>query len=48
MVRQLYLLREAGILSKVSEIDGMRQFTTKNALDDAVCHLVKLTGEAHP
>ena len=48
MVRQLYVLREAGILSKVSEIDGMRQFTTKYALDDAVRHLVKLTEEAHP
>ncbi len=48
MVRQLYLLREAAILSKVSEIDGMRQFTTKYAVDDAVRHLVKLTEEAHP
>ena len=48
MVRQLYVLREAGILSKVSEIDGMRQFTTKYTLDDAVRHLVKLTEEAHP
>ena len=48
MVRQLYALREAGILSKVSEIDGMRQFTTKYTLDDAVRHLVKLTEEAHP
>jgi hypothetical protein len=48
MVRQLYLLREAGILSKVSDIDGMRQFTNKYTLDDAVCHLVKLTEEARP
>ena len=48
MVRQLYVLREAGILSKVSEIDGMRQFTTKYTLDDAVRHLVNLTEEAHP
>jgi hypothetical protein len=28
MVHQLYVLREAGILSKVSEIDRTRQFTT--------------------
>lgn len=48
MVRQLYSLREAGILSKVSEIDGMRQFTTKFALDDVVCRLVNLPEEAHP
>jgi DNA repair protein RadC len=48
MVRQLYLLRETGILSKVSEIDGVRQFTTKYTLDDSVRHLVKLTEEAHP
>jgi DNA repair protein RadC len=48
MVRQLYLLREAGILSKVSEIDGMRQFTTKFTLDDAVRRLVDLPEEAHP
>ncbi len=48
MVRQLYVLREAGILSKVSEIDGMRQLTTKYALDDAVRHLVKLSEEEHP
>ena len=48
MVRQLYVLREAGILSKVSEIDGMRQFTTKYDLDDAVRRLVNLPEEAHP
>jgi len=47
MVHQLYVLREAGILSKVSEIDRMRQFTTKYTLDDAVRHLVNLTEEAH-
>jgi len=47
MVRQLYLLREAGILSKVSEIDRMRQFTTKYALDEAVRHLSTPPGEAH-
>jgi len=48
MVRQLYVLREAGILSKVSEIDGMRQFTTKFTLDDAVRRLVNLPEEALP
>ena len=47
MVHQLYVLREAGILPKVSEIDRMRQFTTKYTLDDAVRHLVNLTEEAH-
>ncbi|MGO9814535.1 MAG: hypothetical protein ACLP53_27705 [Isosphaeraceae bacterium] len=47
MVRQLYVLRESGILSKVSEIDRMRQLTTKYTLDDAVRHLVNLTEEAH-
>ena len=45
MVRQLYALREAGLLSKVSEIDRMRQFTTKYTLDDAVRHLVALAEE---
>ena len=47
MVHQLYVLREAGILSKVSEIDRTRQFTTKYTLDDAVGHLVNLPEEAH-
>ena len=47
MVHQLYVLREAGILSKVSEIDRMRQFTTKYTLGDAVRHLMNLTEEAH-
>ncbi|MGP0062462.1 MAG: hypothetical protein ACLQGP_02510 [Isosphaeraceae bacterium] len=46
MVRQLYALREAGILSKVSEIDRMRQFTTRYTLDDAVRHLMNLPEEA--
>ena len=32
MVRQLYRLREVGLLSKVSEIDRLRQFTTKLTL----------------
>jgi len=47
MVHQLYVLREAGILSKVSEIDRMSQFTTKYTLDDAVRHLVNLTEQEH-
>lgn len=43
MVRQLYALREAGLLSKVSEIDRMRQFTTKLSLRDSVARIVALT-----
>jgi DNA repair protein RadC len=42
MVRQLYRLREAGLLSKVSEIDRMRQFTTRYTLADAVQRIVAL------
>lgn len=42
MVRQLYVLREAGLLSKVSEIDRMCQFTTKFSLKDAVGRIVAL------
>ena len=42
MVRQLYALREAGLLSKVSEIDRMCQFTTKFSLGDAVGRIVAL------
>jgi hypothetical protein len=45
MIRQLYRLREAGLLSKVSEIDRMRQFTTKYSLADAVQPLVALAKE---
>jgi hypothetical protein len=48
MVRQLYLLREAEILSKVSEIDRICQFTTKYCLDDAVPHIVALAEETNP
>jgi DNA repair protein RadC len=48
MVRQLYLLREAGLLSKVSEIDRMRQFTTKLSLAHAVPAIVALTREVAP
>lgn len=42
IVRQLYRLREAGLLSKVSEIDRMRQFTTKLSLAEAVTPIVAL------
>lgn len=45
MIRQLYRLREAGLLSKVSEIDRFRQFTTKYALADAVQRIVALAQE---
>jgi DNA repair protein RadC len=48
MVRQLYALREAGLLSKVSEIDRLRQFTTKFTLADAVQSIVALTKESSP
>jgi DNA repair protein RadC len=46
MVQQLYRLREAGLLSKVSEIDRVRQFTTKYALADAVRPVVALAKES--
>lgn len=46
MIRQLYRLREAGLLSKVSEIDRLRQFTTKYTLADAVQPIVALAQES--
>lgn len=46
MVRQLYRLREAGLLPKVSEIDRMRQFTTRYTLADAVQRIVALAKES--
>jgi DNA repair protein RadC len=46
MVQQLYRLREAGLLSKVSEIDRMRQFTTKFSLEAAVPSILGLAKEA--
>jgi DNA repair protein RadC len=46
MVRQLYRLREAGLLSKVSEIDRLRQFTTRYSLADAVTQIVDLAKES--
>lgn len=45
MIRQLYRLREAGLLSKVSEIDRFRQFTTKYPLADALQGIVALAKE---
>jgi hypothetical protein len=46
MIRQLYRLREAGLLSKVSEIDRMRQFTTKYTLAGALPLIVTLAQES--
>jgi len=48
MVRQLYRLREAGLLSKVSEIDRLRQFTTKYTLADAMQRIVAIAQESPP
>jgi DNA repair protein RadC len=48
MSRQLYSLREAGLLSKVSEIDRLRQFTTKYTLAEAVQPIVALAKESPP
>ena len=45
MIRQLYRLREVGLLSKVSEIDRMRQFTTKYNLAEAIGPIVALLKE---
>jgi DNA repair protein RadC len=45
MIRQLYQLREAGLLSKVSEIDRLRQFTTKYTLADALQAIVAMAKE---
>ena len=42
MVKQLYACGEAGLIAKVSEIDGSRQFTTKYHLEDAVAPIVSL------
>jgi hypothetical protein len=48
MVRQLYRLREVGLLSKVSEIDRLRQFTTKYTLAEAIQPVVALAKESPP
>lgn len=47
MVRQLYELRETGLLSKVSDIDRMRQFTTRYSLAEAIQPIVALAGQPH-
>jgi len=47
MVRQLYRLREAGLLAKVSEIDRLRQFTTKYDLVEAIDSIVRLAQGTH-
>jgi len=41
----LYELRNRGIISKVSEIDNVRQFTTRWQLDDMVDRLTSETGQ---
>jgi DNA repair protein RadC len=46
MVQQLYRLREVGLLSKVSEIDRLRQFTIKHTLADALQRIAALTQES--
>jgi hypothetical protein len=46
MIRQLYRLREAGLLSKVSEIDRLRQFTTRYSLAGAVQPILALAQES--
>jgi DNA repair protein RadC len=40
LLASLFELRNQGIISKVSEIDTIRQFTTRYALEDAIKHLV--------
>ena len=42
----LYELRNQGVISKVSEIDNIRQFTTKWPLDQVVQYLVAGKKEA--
>ena len=45
MIQQLYRLRETGLLSKVSEIDRMRQFTTKFDVAGAMPQILALAKE---
>lgn len=45
MTDQLYALRQAGLLSKVSEIDSHRQFTTRFSLTKAMDRIVELAQE---
>lgn len=44
IVRQLYACGETGLLAKISEIDGARQFTTKFNLEQAVDPILDLIG----
>jgi hypothetical protein len=46
MIQQLYRLRELGLLSKVSEIDRLRQFTTKYTLADVMQRIAVLAQES--
>ena len=46
MNQQLYRLRELGLLSKVSEIDRLRQFTTKYTLADVMQRIAVLAQES--
>lgn len=48
MVEQLYLCRHTGLLAKVSEIDSMRQFTTRYSLAEAITRIVNLIGRETP
>lgn len=45
IIEQLYALRQARLISKVSEIDTHRQFTTKFSLADAMDRIVALVQE---
>jgi DNA repair protein RadC len=40
IVHALYELRNHGLISKISEIDGIRQFTTKYTLADVTAQLI--------
>jgi hypothetical protein len=48
IAEQLYMLRHFKLLSKVSDIDNMRQFTTKYSLAEAVNHILPLLKEEQP
>jgi DNA repair protein RadC len=45
IAEQLYMLRHFKLLSKVSEIDNIRQLTTKYSLAEAVAHILPLLKE---
>jgi len=45
IIEQLYACRQAGLLTKVSEIDSMRQFTTKYPLAEAMSRILSLIKE---